>query len=100
MMRCSKQTAVVYFQMFHLRDLLFFFLGSSASLHCGHDDLKPVEEVSFPPLTKPVFLIEMNMHDGKNGFQVLPPCGGCCHSSSPSSSGGKASGMDSHSSIC
>lgn len=81
----------------------FLFLVSSGDLHRGHDDLKPVEKVAFLPLPRApesVFLIDMNAHDCKSGFQVLPPCGGCCHSSSQSTSGGKASGMDSHYSIC
>lgn len=98
-MRSQKQTAVVYFQIFHLRDHFLIFV-SSGNLHCGHDNLKPVEKVTFLQLLEPVSLAEMNVHDGKSWFQVLPPCGGCCHSSSQSSSGGKASGMDSHSSVC
>lgn len=56
---------------------------SSGDLHCGHDDLKPVDKVGFlplPPAPEPVFLIEINNHDCKSGFRVLPPCCGCIRS--------------------
>lgn len=72
-MRSQKQTAVVYFQMFHLRDHFLIFV-SSGNLHCGQDDLKPVEKASFLPLPEPVSLAEMNVHDGMHevGFRCCP----------------------------
>lgn len=99
-MRCQEETSVVYFQMCHWMDWIWFLLAVVCScnmLTCTVVMIiphKPAEKVGFLPhqcCSEPVSPIIMNVDDCGTGSLVLSSCGGRCRSFSQSPIGHKTS---------